>query len=122
MLMMPLLVTDSCAELVYEGSAIQDILWNFYRFNDRKKCLTLMDNPHFYKELPKLLEEYGSKIEIDPTEDLWQADKFYVLTDRQELVYIMTDQVTLTFGNFWRSENALIFKGLIIFVVFLPCF
>jgi hypothetical protein len=123
--MMQLLVTDSCAELVGKNSTFRDILWNLHRLRDAKKRLTLMDNPHFYAKLPEPQEEYESRIEIDPTvatEDLWQADKFYILTDRQELVYIMTDQVTLTFGNFWRSENALIFKGLSIFVVLLPLF
>ena len=120
MLMMSLLVTDSCAELVRFDSTFKDILWDFYRLIDAKKRLTLMDNPHFYAKLPKSQEEYESRIEFDPTEDFWQADKFYVLTDRQELVYIMTDQVTLTFGNFWRSENGLIFKGLSIFIVFPP--
>ena len=119
---MSLLVTDSCTELVRKDSTFKDILWNFYRLIDTKKRLTPMDNPHFYAKLPKSQEEYESSIEIDPTEDLSQADKFYVLTDRRELVYIMTDQVTLTFGNFWRSENGLIFKGLSIFVVFLPLF
>ena len=81
-----------------------------------------MDNPHFYKSLPKSLEEYGSRTEINPAEDFWQTDKFYVLTDREELLYVMTDQVTLSFGNFWRSENALIFKGLCILVVLVPLF
>jgi hypothetical protein len=120
--MMSLLVTDSCAELVRKDSTFKDILWDFYRLIDTKKRLTLMNNPHFYAKLPKSQEEYESRIEIDPTEDFWQADKFYVLTDRQELVYIMTDQVTLPFGNFWRSNNTIIFKGLSIFVVFLPLF
>jgi hypothetical protein len=120
--MMSLLVTGSCTELVRFDSTFKDILWDLYRLRDMKKRLTLMDNPHFYAKLPKLREEYESRIEIDPTKDFWQADKFYVLTDRQEPVYIRTDQVTLTFGNFWRSENALIFKGLSIFAVFLPLF
>ena len=122
--MMSLLVTDSCAELVRSVSTFSDILWDFYRLKDTKKRLTLVDNPHFYAKLPigvpKSQEEYESRIEIDPTEVLWQADKFYVLTDRRELVYTMTDQVSLTFGNFWRCNNTLIFKGLSIFVVFLP--
>ena len=81
-----------------------------------------MDNPHFYKSLPKSLEEYGSRTEINPAEVLWKTDKFYVLTGREEFLYVMTDQVTLTFSNFWRSENGLIFKGLSIFVVFLSMF
>ena len=118
--MMSLLVTDSFAELVRKDSTFSDILWDFYHLRDTKKRLTFMDNPHFYAKLPKSQEEYESRIEIDPTEDLWQADKFYVLTDRRELVYTMTDQVSLTFGNFWRCNNTLIFKGLSIFVVFLP--
>jgi hypothetical protein len=122
MLVMSLLVTDSCTELVYDDLTFQNILWNFYRIKDRKKCLTLMDYPHFYAELPKLREKYGHGIGIVPAKNLSQADKFHVLTNRQELVYIMTDQVTLTFGNFWRSKNAIIFKGLSIFVVFLPLF
>ena len=122
MLVMSFLVADFCAELVYDNLNFQNILWNFYRIHDTKKCLTLLDNPHFYAELPISRATYGRRIKIDPAEDLSQADKFYVLTDRQEPVYIMTDQVTLTFGNFWCSENGLIFKGLSIFVVFLPLF
>jgi hypothetical protein len=116
---MSLLVTDFCAEMVFGDL---NVLWNFYRIKDTKKCLTLMDNPHFYAELPESGENYGRRIRIDPTENFSQADKFYVLTDRQELVYIMTDQVTLTFGNFWRSGNGLIFKGLSALLCFFPYF
>jgi hypothetical protein len=84
-----------------------------------------MDNPHFYKSLPKSLEKYGSRTQINPVKNFRQTDKVYVLTDREdseELLYVMTDQVTLTFSNFWRSENWIIFKGLSIFVVFLLLF
>ena len=118
------LLTDSCAELLpVNDLSCQNVLWNFYRIKDTKKRLTLMDNPHFYAELPKSQEIYEHRIETDPVKDLWQLHEFfYILTDRQELVYIMTDQVTLTFGNFWRSKKALIFKGLSILVVFIPLF
>ena len=112
-----LLVPDSCSELFEDIPSFPEVLWRFYRFEDTKKCLTIMDNPHFYAKLPESLEGYGAGIKIDPTGDLQHADKFYVLTDRPNLVYIMTDQVTLTFGNFWRSDNAVVFKGLSIFVV-----
>ena len=125
MLVMSLLITDFCAELLTFSDlelCIPNALWNFYRIKDTKKCLTLMDNPHFYISLPKSLEEYGSRTEINPAENFWQTDKVYVLTDRKELLYVMTDQVTLTFGNFWRSENGLVFKGLSIFAVFLLLF
>ena len=106
----------------YIDSSIPAALWNFYCIKDTEKCLTLMDNPHFYESLPKSLEGYGSRTKINPAEDLWKTDKFYVLTGREEFLYVMTDQVTLTFSNVWRSENVLIFKGLSIFVVFLSLF
>ena len=122
MLMMLLLVTDSCAELVNNCSTIPDILWNFYRIKDTKKRLTLMDNPHFYAKLPESWEAYERTSKIYPAKKLSRVRKFSVLTDRPELVYIITDQVTLTFGNFWRSKNGLIFKGLSIPFVFLPLF
>ena len=124
MLVMSLLITDFCAELLTftSGLCIPNALWNFYHIKDTKKCLTLMDNPHFYKSLPKSLEECGSKTEINPAKNFWQTDKVYVLTDRKELLYVMTDQVTLNIGNVWRSENGLVFKGLNIFVVFLLLF
>src|ERR1700722_1483488 len=122
---MSFLITHFCAELLRFPQAelcIPNALWNFYRIKDTKKCLTLMDNPHFYKSLPKSLEKYGSKTQINPVKNFLQTDKLYVLTDREELLYVMTDQVTLTFGNFWRSENWLVFKGSSIFVVFLLLF
>jgi hypothetical protein len=73
-------------------------------------------------ELPTSPDAYGDSIKIDPTEDFGHANKFYVLTDKPELVYIMTDQVLLSFGNFWRPPNAIIFKGLSVLFCFPPGF
>lgn len=103
--------------------SIQEILWSFSRSSDEKirNRLTLVDNPHFYEELPTLPEAYGDDVKIDPTEDFRHARKFYVLTDKPEPVYIMTDQVLRCFGNFWCPQNAIIFKGLGIFFISFPC-
>jgi hypothetical protein len=92
--------------------SLQEILWNFCCSEDKKKHLTLKENPHFYAKLPTSPESYGDRVEIDPTEDFRRANKFYILTDKPDFVYIMTDQVLQAFGNFWCSKNAIIFKGL----------
>ena len=112
-------------EVLSKNSSIQEVLWNFSRFKDEKQCLTLRDNPHFYEELPTSPEAYGDGVQIDPTEDFQHSDKFYVLTDKAELVYTMTDhwgQVSQSFGNFWRPHNAIIFKGLGVVFLFFPLF
>ena len=106
------------SEMLSDSSSLQEILWNFCRFKDDKERLTLRDNPHFYAELPMSPEAYGDSIKIDPTEDFRHSDKFYVLTDKPELVYIMTDQELQSLGNFWCPQNAIIFKGSAIFIGF----
>jgi hypothetical protein len=85
----------------------------FHHFTGKKDRLTLKQNPHFYINLPTLLKAHGDKVKIDPTEDFRQADKFYVLTDRQEPVHIMIgNKVLHSFGNLWCYKNTIIFKGL----------
>ena len=82
-------------------------------------------NPHFYAELPALPETYGEfsgdGVKFDPTEDFRHANKFYVLVDKPDLVYIMTDRDLRFFGNFWCTKDAMIFKGLDN-LVFFPLF
>jgi hypothetical protein len=104
-------------EVLSDSSSLREILWNFSRFKDEKQRLTLRQNPHFYAELPTSPEAYDDSIKIDPTEDFQHADEFYVLTDNPEPVYIMTDQVSRSFGNFWCPNIAIIFKGLSILFV-----
>jgi hypothetical protein len=99
------------SEVLSDSPSLQEILWNFSHFKDKKKRLTLRENPHFYAKLPTSPEAYGGSVKIDPTENFRHANKFYVLTDKPELVYIMTGQVLQTFGNFWCPQNAIIFKG-----------
>ena len=104
---------------LFKSPSVQEILHEFSLLKGKKGHLTLKDNPHFYAELPTLLKAHGGSVKIDPTEDFSHADKFYVLTDKQELVHIMTDNKILhSFGNLWRSGNAIIFKGSGIFLGF----
>ena len=101
---------------------LQEILWGFCCSKDTKERLTLVENPHFYAELPALLKAHGDSVKINPTEDFRHPDEFYVLTNKQEFVHIMTDNKILhSFGNLWRSENGIILKGSGEFF-FSPCF
>jgi hypothetical protein len=109
-------------EWLSNSPSLQEILWNFNRFMDGKKRLTLRENPHFYAEHPTSPEAYGDSVKIDPTEDFRHADEFYVLTDKPELVHIMTDQVSQYFGNFWYPNNAIIFKGSDVWFLFFTLF
>jgi hypothetical protein len=93
-----------------DSPSLQEILWNFSRFKDEKQRLTLRDNPHFYSD-PISLEARRDSLKIDPTDDFRHADKFYVLTDKPEPLYIVTDWGLQSFGNFWCLQNAVIFKG-----------
>ena len=95
----------SCPEIVW---ALQCL----HHFFNKNKCLTLTKNPHFYANLPTLLKAHGCMAKIDPTEDFQQGDTFYVLTDRQEPVHVITgNKVLHFFGNLWHYENTVIFKG-----------
>jgi len=96
--------------VVNENPTLAEILWNLSRFKDERR-LTLKQNPHFYAHLPMSPDAYGGGFTMEPTEDFRHADKFYVLTDRQGLVYFKTDQYTRCFGNFWCPNGAIIFKG-----------
>ena len=104
-----------------DNPSLQEVLWKFIRVKDKKKRLALRENPHFYEKLPKSPEGYGDSLKIEPTEDFRHADKFYVLTDKPEMVCIMNDQISRSFGNFWCPRTSIIFKGLCgLFVCFFP--
>ena len=109
-------------EILSDSPSLQEILWNFSRFNDENNRLCLRDNPHFYAELPTSPDAYGDNLKIDPTEDFWHANDFYVLIDAPEPVHIMSDQDTQIFGNFWCFENSIIFKGLGVLFLLFPLF
>jgi hypothetical protein len=55
-------------EVLCEQSGFGEILWNFSRFKDEKKRLSLRQHPQFYETLPTLPKEYGAEFRRDPTE------------------------------------------------------
>ena len=73
-------------ELLSDSSSIQEILRNL--------------NPHFYEDLPILRVAHWTG-KIDPTNGFRRANKFYVLTD----------QVSQSFGKVCCSKTFMIFKG-----------
>lgn len=108
-------------ETLSEQPSLLEILQSLNSLGDKKNRLTLRNNPHFYARLPTSPEAYGDDFELDPIEDFRHADEFYVLTDRAELVHIMTDSDLRFFGNFWCPKNSIIFKGLDV-LLFPACF
>ena len=108
-------------DVLGDNPSLEEVLWNFSHFKDERRRLTLRKNPHFYAELPTSRKAYGDEFKIDPTEDFRHANEFYVLADKPELVHIMTDRISQSFGNFWCPKDAIIFKGLGVLVsVFSP--
>lgn len=98
-------------EVLSPKSTLQEILWNFSRFQDKRR-LTLKQNPHFYKHLnlPPLREAYSGDFQTEPI-DSFQDAKICVLTDGPGRVFLETDQNSRAFGNVWEPNGAMIFKG-----------
>jgi len=103
-------------EMLSESSKTAEVLWNFSRFKDEKR-ITLKQNPHFYKCLPRSKEAYRNDFRGDPVERFLDTPKdartseIYVLTDRPGQVYLEYGQNARAFGNVWLPEHAIIFKG-----------
>ena len=108
-------------EELCKGSRLTEILWNFARYNDGRR-LTLSQNPHFYKDLPRNKNAYRDDFQWDPTEDFLGSTGIYVLTDRWPgRVYLESDQNARAFGNVWAPSKAIVFKGsCVTFSSFLP--
>jgi hypothetical protein len=104
---------------------LPEVLWNFSRCKGNKR-ITLKQNPHFYKDLPR---KYEDDFQSDPIEQFLDAlgdskgdsldrgrpkpkPKISVLTDRQGRIYLESEQGPRAFGNVWCPQKAIIFKGL----------
>lgn len=101
---------NTMPEALCRSSNLNEVLWNFGRFKDKRR-LTLKQNPHFYDVLP---EKYGSNFRTDPIET-FQRERISVLTDNSGQagrVYIQVAKKTRVFGNVWALKDAFIFKGL----------
>lgn len=101
------------SEALCSKSDQNEILWNFSRFTDERR-LTLKQNPHFYKVLPRLPKHYGDKFLMEPTESYLEMTKISVLSDnlgQAGRIFLKTAKKTRAFGNAWNVGNAIIFKG-----------
>ena len=99
--------------MLCRSSHLNEILWNFSRFKDKERRLTLKQNPHFYEALPKSPEHYGDKFLTEPIETFLHK-KISVLTDnlgQAGRVFLNIAKKTRAFGNVWVPKNAIIFKG-----------
>ena len=117
-MIMSLPVSNPVSVRLSDNPSLQEVLWKFIRVKDKKKRLTLRENPHFYEKLPKSPEGYGDSLKIEPTKDFRHASEFHVLADKPEMVCIMIDQISRFFGNFWCPTTSIIFKGLCVFFLF----
>ena len=102
------------SEVLHKNSNLTEILWNFSRFKDKTRRITLSQNPHFYAWLPTSPEEYGDEFKAEPIETFQQHARVHVLTDIQGplgRVFVETGQNTRIFDNVWIPNNAIIFKG-----------
>jgi hypothetical protein len=61
-------------------STLQQIFWNFSHFVDTKKRLTLAQNPHFYKDLPKM-SHYQKDFTRSPTSTYDDGTIFVVISN-----------------------------------------
>ncbi|KAF8497898.1 hypothetical protein F5888DRAFT_1827814 [Russula emetica] len=112
-------------QVLGKKSKLSEVLWNFSRYKGNKR-LTLKQNPHFYKHLPR---KYEDDFQSDPIEIEYFLDalgdskgdsldrdrpklkpKISVLTDREGRIYLESGQGSRAFGNVWCPQNAIIFK------------
>jgi len=104
-------------------SKIPEVLWNFRRFKEDRKRLTLKQNPHFYDfpNIPKALQGYTGGFSADPiVEFLHEATKIWVITDKPGRIFLKTPRPMRAFGNVWRvnykvhnnDKDVIIFKDI----------
>jgi len=104
-------LSNAHIEALCQRSNIHEVLWNFGRFDDKRR-LTLKQNPHFYRpsDLPILCGAYVDIFKTDPIDD-FQHPKICVLIDRPGRVFLNTGRNTRAFGNIWTPREAIVFKG-----------
>jgi len=100
-------------EVLNNDSKLQEILWNFSRF-DRERRLTLSQNPHFYDYLPTSPNANWSEFDSKATEENFPTDHtqpIYVLTNTPGRVFLELGPNTRAFDNVWNTNETLIFKS-----------
>jgi hypothetical protein len=115
-------------EAISEIATIPEILWNFAHFTGEKR-LTLAQQPHFFRNLPKSPSECGKTFEQEQEKGFRNLDKIYVLVNTPHPVFLKShldihpiyDWDFRVFDNIWIRNNTLVLKGSYVHI-FLPFF
>ena len=112
--MRSVVVLTRAAEILSTQPMSSEILWNFSRYTDDRR-IALQQNPHFYLDLPTTKDAYGAGFFKDSTKEFKFKgnDTVYVLVDKPDLsrVYLEAEKRKRIFGNVWRPNDVMIFKG-----------
>ena len=106
-----LMVFDSYTfpEVLTKHPTLSEVLWNFSRLKGDKR-LTLLQNPHFYRMLPKSPEVNWSNFRADPI-DYFEDGSISVLIDKPHWIYLEAAMKRRALSNVWLLGDAMIFKG-----------
>jgi hypothetical protein len=91
-----------------------EILWNFSRYPDSGKRITLMKNPHFYHHHHFPITSPNAQPDgftIGPMDSFHDAKDIYVLTSKPSRVFFEFGQNSRAFDNFWRTNEIFVFKS-----------
>ena len=100
---------------------VSELLWTFSRLPENQR-VTLKQNPHFYlsKDLSDRPLAYNDDFVLKPLKDLKPEKdlKVMILLDRTGQIYFDYDKFSKTYGNIWRPHDAIILKGIILYLTF----
>ena len=111
-------LSASCSHLTLVSEALHsradikdlpEILWNFSHF-EGEQCLTLVQNPHFYENLPMSPDAYVGTFKGECIENRL-PDKIFVPTNSSRRVYFDFTGNQRVFDVWKTTNSALIFKG-----------
>jgi len=100
-------------ELLKNDTHLQEVLWNFIRL-PKEKRLTLLQNPHFYSDLPTSSNANWRELDITPTEENWHkhhTQPIFVLTNMPGRVFFELCEIPRAFDNVWTTTKTLVFKS-----------
>jgi hypothetical protein len=103
------------SEVLNNNSKLEEILWNFSRF-PRKSRLTLLENPHFYNDLPASSDVNWGEFNANATQENWHGSScdtkpICVLTNTPGRVFLELCRKPRAFDNVWNANDTLIFKS-----------
>ena len=101
------------------GVTVSELLWTFSRLPEDQR-VTLKQNPHFYlkRDLSDRPSAYDDHFVLKPIKDLKPEKDLVVLilSDRTGQIYFDYNKFSKTYGNIWKPHNAIILKGIIVFL------